>query len=118
MPLTLRYKAYGSSVLPGLCAIFLDKSKRIVYVLMGEHTQKFDFVWLVWQSGSARVFRPTATALGATCSGHLFLGRCGLVNVVAAPGRSGNSGHGSAASGPRGIGRLAPAREASARTTR
>src|SRR5437667_6554685 len=82
---------------------------------MGEHTQKFDFVWLVWQSGSARVFRPTATA---PCSGHLFLGRCGLVDDVAAPGRSGHSGHGSAASGPRDVGRLGPAGEASARATR
>src|SRR5438034_3664711 len=85
---------------------------------MGEHTQKFDFVWSVWQSGSARVFRPTATALGIACSGHLFLGRGGVVNDVAAPGRSGDSGCGSATSGARGLGRLAPAGEASARATR
>src|SRR5260370_34905437 len=85
---------------------------------MGEHTQKLDFVWPVWQSGSTRVFRPIATALGAGCSGHLFLGRCGVVDDVAAPGRSGDSGRGSAASGARGLGSLATAGEASARAGR
>jgi hypothetical protein len=37
----------------GRLTISLDKSKEIVYVLMGEHTQSAGFVWLVWQGGSA-----------------------------------------------------------------
>jgi len=41
-----------------------------------------------------------------------------VVDDVAAPGRSGDSGCGSAASGARGLGRRAPVGEASARATR
>ena len=33
----------------------LDKSKGIVYVLMGEHTQGIGFVWIVWQSSSTGI---------------------------------------------------------------
>src|ERR1017187_7266891 len=90
----------------------------MVYVSMGEHTQNVGFVWPVWQSGAGSVFRPTGTAPGPGGSGDLHAGSGGLVDVVAASGRPGDSGRGGAAGSARVSGRLAAAREAGDRATR
>ena len=41
MSLTLQYRVNSPG---GRSAIFLDKSKEIVYILMGEHTQSAGFI--------------------------------------------------------------------------
>jgi len=72
----------------------LDKTKGMVYVLMSENTQSVGFVWPIWQSSSAGIFRPTASAPELACSGYRLTGSCGLVDDVAAAGRPREFGNG------------------------
>ena len=72
----------------------LDKTKGMVYVLMSENTQSVGFVWPIWQSSSAGIFRLTASAPELACSGYRLTGSCGLVDDVAAAGRPREFGNG------------------------
>src|SRR2546422_10624557 len=83
----------------------------MVYVLMSENTQSVGFVWPIWQSSSAGIFRPTASAPELACSGYRLTGRCGLVGDVAAAGRPREFGNGGAAGGVKGVGGVWAARE-------
>ena len=61
---------------------------------MSENTQSVGFVWPIWQSSSAGIFRPTASAPELACSGYRLTGSCGLVDDVAAAGRPREFGNG------------------------
>src|SRR5260370_39737009 len=71
----------------------LDKSKKFLYVLMGEHTKSTDSVSAIRQSDSAGVLRATAQAPGLVWARHIHAGDCGLVNAQAPAGRQANTGH-------------------------
>src|SRR5437879_4643844 len=76
----------------------------MVYVLMSENTQSVGFVWPIWRSSSAGIFRLTASAPELACSGYRLTDSCGLVDDVAAAGRPREFGNGGAAGGARGVG--------------
>src|SRR5205809_1466013 len=119
MPLTLQNKVGEcSGVGCGDRSFWLDKTKGMVYVLMSENTQSVGFVWPIWQSSSAGIFRLTASAPELACSGYRLTGSCGLVDDVAAAGRPREFGNGGAAGGARGVGGSGAAGETGGREAR